>query len=59
MGQGAETVLRKIVAYTLSIPIEHVAYETPDTSKVPDSGPTVASRTTMIVGGLFEARVLN
>lgn len=55
MGQGAETVLRKIVAYTLSIPIEHVAYETPDTSKVPDSGPTVASRTTMIVGGLLRS----
>jgi CO/xanthine dehydrogenase Mo-binding subunit len=28
--------------------------ETPDTSKVPNSGPTVASRTTMVVGGLVK-----
>ncbi|MDA3872054.1 MAG: xanthine dehydrogenase family protein molybdopterin-binding subunit, partial [Candidatus Marinimicrobia bacterium] len=55
MGQGAETVLRKIVSYTLSIPIEQVVYETPDTSKVPNSGPTVASRTTMIIGGLLRS----
>ncbi len=54
MGQGAETVLRKIVAETLEIPIEKVIYETVDTGKVPDSGPTVASRTTMIVGGLLQ-----
>lgn len=55
MGQGAETALRKIVSYTLSIPIEQVIYEIPDTKKVPDSGPTVASRTTMIVGGLLKS----
>jgi len=58
MGQGAETVLRKIVAYTLKIPIEQVTYETPDTGQVPDSGPTVASRTTMIVGGLLRQAAL-
>ncbi|MEA1981714.1 MAG: molybdopterin cofactor-binding domain-containing protein, partial [candidate division Zixibacteria bacterium] len=58
MGQGAETVLRKIVAYTLSIPIAKVTYEIPDTKKVPDSGPTVASRTTMIVGGLLKSASL-
>ena len=54
MGQGAETVLRKIVAYTVDIPFENVIYESVDTGKVPDSGPTVASRTTMIVGGLLQ-----
>ncbi|MCF7833007.1 MAG: xanthine dehydrogenase family protein molybdopterin-binding subunit [Candidatus Marinimicrobia bacterium] len=53
MGQGAETVLPKIVAHTLDIPIEKVIYETVDTGLIPDSGPTVASRTTMIVGGLL------
>ena len=53
MGQGVETALRKIVSYTLSIPIKQVIYEIPDTNKVPDSGPTVASRTTMIIGGLL------
>ncbi len=55
MGQGAETALRKIVSHTLSIPIENVTYEIPDTKKVPDSGPTVASRTTMIIGGLLRS----
>jgi len=58
MGQGAETILRKIVAYTLEIPMERVDYATPDTGEVPDSGPTVASRTTMIVGGLLRQAAL-
>ena len=53
MGQGAETVLPKIVATSLEIPIENVIYEKVDTGLIPDSGPTVASRTTMIVGGLL------
>ncbi len=53
MGQGAKTVLSKIVASTLEIPIEQIVYDDPDTFKVPDSGPTVASRTTMVVGGLL------
>ena len=53
MGQGAETVLPKIVAQTLDIPLENVIYEKVDTGLIPDSGPTVASRTTMIVGGLL------
>ncbi|MDO9548207.1 MAG: molybdopterin-dependent oxidoreductase, partial [Candidatus Marinimicrobia bacterium] len=53
MGQGAETVLRKIVAYSLEIPLKQVIYKSVDTGLIPDSGPTVASRTTMIVGGLL------
>lgn len=53
MGQGPTTTLRKIVAEVLGISIEDVIYDNPDTSKVPDSGPTVASRTAMIVGGLL------
>ncbi|MFP4548969.1 MAG: xanthine dehydrogenase family protein molybdopterin-binding subunit [Fidelibacterota bacterium] len=58
MGQGAETILRKIVAYTLKIPMDRVTCAVPDTGEVPDSGPTVASRTTMIVGGLLRQAAL-
>ncbi len=54
MGQGALTTLRKIVAETLDIGLERVVFQNPDTDRVPDSGPTVASRTSMIVGGLLE-----
>ncbi|MFW5884095.1 MAG: xanthine dehydrogenase family protein molybdopterin-binding subunit [bacterium] len=54
MGQGALTTLRKIVAETLDIGLDRVVFENPDTDRVPDSGPTVASRTSMIVGGLLE-----
>lgn len=50
MGQGAGTVLPMIAAEELGIPISQVEYPNPDTSKVPNSGPTVASRTTMYVG---------
>ena len=53
MGQGPQTTLRKVVAEVLGIPYEDVIYENPDTDRVPDSGPTVASRTAMIVGGLL------
>ncbi|MFO7612578.1 MAG: xanthine dehydrogenase family protein molybdopterin-binding subunit [Clostridia bacterium] len=53
MGQGAMTTLRKIAAGVLGIPVEKVIYNNPDTDLVPDSGPTVASRTVMIVGGLI------
>ncbi|MFP4459872.1 MAG: xanthine dehydrogenase family protein molybdopterin-binding subunit [Candidatus Zixiibacteriota bacterium] len=54
MGQGAQTTLRKIVARAADVPIENVLYPNPDTDDVPDSGPTVASRTVMIVGSLLE-----
>ena len=53
MGQGAITALSKIVASALDYPIERIHYQQPDTFLVPDSGPTVASRTTMVVGGLL------
>jgi CO/xanthine dehydrogenase Mo-binding subunit len=52
MGQGPKTTLRKVVAQVMNMPIERVHYPNPDTRHVPDSGPTVASRTAMIVGGL-------
>lgn len=53
MGQGAATVLCQIAAETLGVPLERVRIPLPDTSLVPDSGPTVASRTTMIVGRIL------
>ncbi|MGG0718218.1 xanthine dehydrogenase family protein molybdopterin-binding subunit [Robertmurraya massiliosenegalensis] len=54
MGQGIFTTLSKIVAQELDIPYENIQFPYPDTKEVPDSGPTVASRTTMIVGKLLE-----
>jgi CO/xanthine dehydrogenase Mo-binding subunit len=53
MGQGASTVLPQIVADRLEIPLSMVSYHTPNTYKVPNSGPTVSSRTVMIVGELL------
>lgn len=54
MGQGTETILRQIAAHASGLPIEDVLLGAPDTSRVPNSGPTVASRTAMVVGGLIE-----
>ena len=50
IGQGTETVFRQIVADAASVPMSDVAFEQPCTTNVPDSGPTVASRTVMVVG---------
>jgi CO/xanthine dehydrogenase Mo-binding subunit len=52
MGQGAQTTMRKIAAAALDIELNKVFFQNPDTDRVPDSGPTVASRTTVIVGKL-------
>ena len=53
-GQGTKTVFTQIAAETCRIPPEWVDIRQPDTSAVPNSGPTVASRTTMVVGKLLE-----
>jgi CO/xanthine dehydrogenase Mo-binding subunit len=53
-GQGTNTVLAQIAAETCGISPDLVAVHQPDTGAVPNSGPTVASRTTMIVGKLVE-----
>lgn len=50
LGQGMITVLSQIVAESLAIPYENVQMNPPDTSRVPDSGPTVASRATTFSG---------
>jgi CO/xanthine dehydrogenase Mo-binding subunit len=57
-GQGTNTMFSQIVAQSLGIPYEWVAVQPPDTSQVPDSGPTVASRTCMIVGRLVRKAAL-
>ena len=54
IGQGQRTVHAQIVADALGLPFDQVEVATPDTGIVPDSGPTVASRTTMVVGGLLK-----
>ncbi|MHC5035688.1 MAG: xanthine dehydrogenase family protein molybdopterin-binding subunit [Planctomycetota bacterium] len=50
MGQGARTVLSQIAAEALNAPLDLVDVTACDTSRVPDSGPTVASRTTVMSG---------
>ena len=50
MGQGAITVLAQIAAETLGVELAQVQLAPVDTSRVPDSGPTVASRTTTVAG---------
>src|SRR5262249_35856032 len=54
-GQGTNTVLCQVAAEELGIPYEAVAIAQPDTNTVPNSGPTVASRTAMIVGKLVQS----
>lgn len=54
MGQGTTTVFTQIVADRLGLPPDHIHVPLPDTARDPDSGPTVASRTAMIVGRLVE-----
>jgi CO/xanthine dehydrogenase Mo-binding subunit len=54
-GQGTNTVLCQIAAEALGLPYESVSIAQPDTIVVPNSGPTVASRTAMIVGKLLQS----
>ena len=57
-GQGTNTVLCQIVAETLKVRYEDVSIARPDTQEVPNSGPTVASRTVMVVGKLVQSAAL-
>lgn len=59
MGQGNRTTLKRIVAKNLNVPNEQVTLEAPDTDHTPDSGPTAASRTIIIVGFLMEKAAKN
>ena len=57
-GQGTNTVLSQIAAEALHLPYENVSMAPPDTLEVPNSGPTVASRTAMVVGKLVQSAAL-
>jgi CO/xanthine dehydrogenase Mo-binding subunit len=54
IGQGTRTMHAQIVADALGVPFDAIDVHEVDTNFVPDSGPTVASRTCMIVGKLLE-----
>jgi YD repeat-containing protein len=54
IGQGATTIFTQIAAQALGVDPSQVDVVDPSTDKVPDSGPTVASRTCMVVGGLID-----
>jgi CO/xanthine dehydrogenase Mo-binding subunit len=55
MGQGTNTIFSQIAAEALGVGLDAVEVVQPDTSQVPNSGPTVASRTCMIIGKLVES----
>jgi CO/xanthine dehydrogenase Mo-binding subunit len=57
-GQGTKTVLCQIAAESLGLPYEAVEIAPADTRDVPNSGPTVASRTVMVVGKLVQSAAL-
>lgn len=58
IGQGTNTILSQIAAETLHLDYDLIELAQPDTANVPNSGPTVASRTCMIVGKLVESAAL-
>lgn len=53
-GQGTNSILTQISAEALGLNYDDVMMAPPDTGIVPNSGPTVASRTAMVVGRLIE-----
>ncbi len=58
IGQGTNTVFSQIAAEALGVNESLIEVAQPDTKDVPNSGPTVASRTSMVVGKLVESAVL-
>jgi CO/xanthine dehydrogenase Mo-binding subunit len=57
IGQGTNTIFSQIAAEALGLDLDAIEIVQPDTGLVPNSGPTVASRTAMIVGKLVESAV--
>jgi len=53
-GQGTNTILAQVAAEALNAHYTDIEIAQPDTGIVPNSGPTVASRTVMVVGKLVE-----
>jgi CO/xanthine dehydrogenase Mo-binding subunit len=58
IGQGTNTIFAQIAAEALGLAIDDLEIAQPDTAVVPNSGPTVASRTCMVVGKLVESAAL-
>src|SRR4030095_4599729 len=58
IGQGTNTIFSQIAAEALGLDFDLIEVVRPDTSNVPNSGPTVASRTAMVVGKLVESSVI-
>ncbi len=58
IGQGTKTIFCQLAADALGVGMDKVDLAPQDTSLVPDSGPTVASRTAMIVGRLVQEAAL-
>ena len=58
IGQGTNTIFSQIAADALGLDVGAIEVAQPDTAVVPDSGPTVASRTCMVVGKLVESAAL-
>jgi len=54
IGQGTRTMHAQIVADTLGLSYDCIDVNAADTAAVPDSGPTVASRTCMVVGRILQ-----
>jgi CO/xanthine dehydrogenase Mo-binding subunit len=58
IGQGTNTIFCQIASEALGVDVDMIDIVQPDTKRVPNSGPTVASRTSMVVGKLVESAVL-
>src|SRR5678816_4114132 len=58
IGQGTNTIFSQIASETLGLDFDSIEIVQPDTGLVPNSGPTVASRTSMVVGKLVESAVM-
>jgi len=54
IGQGTLTAFSKVAQDRTGLDGESIVIAEPDTARVPNSGPTVASRTAMVVGHLIE-----
>ncbi len=57
IGQGTNTIFSQIASEALGLDFDLIEVVQPDTGRVPNSGPTVASRTSMVVGKLVESAV--
>jgi CO/xanthine dehydrogenase Mo-binding subunit len=59
IGQGTNTIFAQIAADAIGLAVDDIEIAQPDTAVVPNSGPTVASRTCMVVGKLVETACRN